>query len=353
MAQLVSLKNKQCLSAPGPYGAAMKTAICDNNDAKQKIQISNWDSSDKVQWSTNNAKIDTWQGVLYNSNECGRGNDCDFLFNNTVGNVGVGKGPFRVRGWGAGDNWAYPDANGMIVQNSNSPVSTDTWWLTLDEKNDCEAHGIPLYQCTPQNRQNCSAYNNYLRDSCKPSQCSTTKNIGDPVCQAYCVKSPGECDTAVVEYCAANPTDTGFCGCYNLQKYQNIIKSLGANSLAWNPRCNAQECLTPGAYQTKNMVNTTCSPQQICLSNLNINATETQVNSIVQQCAQQSSSGGSGVPLSSAASNTLNNNTSSTSTSPSASTTGDTQLAIGLGVGGFCLVLSCCALVLYARGRRN
>lgn len=339
--QLISIKNGQCLSAPGPYGAAMMTAACDNNDAKQKINISNWNTSDKVQLSTNNAKIDTWQGVVYNSNECGRGNDCDFLMSNTVGNVGVGNGPFRFRGWGAGDNWAYPDGSGKIVQNNSSPNSTDTWWLTLDEKNDCVAYGIPLHNCSPQNRKDCGAYNNYLRDTCKPTQCTTSKNIGDPICQAYCVANPGACDIAVNSYCAANPNDTNFCGCYNLQKYNTLLKLLGANAQTWIPRCSAQECaVNPGAYMTQNMLQTKCSDQQICLQSLTVDASTSQLNDIVQSCSQKSSSNASSSLQANATATTSSSSTSPSSTLPSStSTSSDSNELVAIGIGGTVLAV--------------
>ena len=351
MTQLVSLKNGLCLSG-NSYGAPILTKNCDNNDASQKIQISDKNSNGKVQWSTNNTTIDTYAGNLYNSNECGRGNDCDFLFQNTVGNIGVGKGPFQVRGWGSG-TWAYPDGNNNVTQNGVPGGSTDTWWITLDEYNDCKQYGIPANQCSPQNRNDCTLYNNYLRDTCKPSQCPTTRNITDPACQAYCVANAGKCDTAVSTYCASNPNDTNFCGCYNTQKYATIIKLLGDNAQTYIPRCSVQECASnPGAYMTNNMLNTKCSDQQICLQQLNVNTSTTQLNDIVQTCSQKSASNSTTGALSTSNVPTTGT-TSSTTSSASETSTTDRNLIIGGSVAGGVIILSSSiALIIYMRSRK-
>ena len=343
--QLVSIKNGQCFSAPGPYGAAMITAPCNNNDAKQKISISNWNTTDKVQLNANNSTIDTYQNGLYNSNECGKGNDCDFYVNNMVGNVGVGNGPFQFRGWGAGANYAYPNDSNAVVQGTGS-VSTDTWWLTKAEADDCNAYGIPLYQCSPQNRKDCTLYKNYLRDTCQPSQCPTAKYIGDPTCQAYCTANAGKCDTAVAAYCAANPSDTNFCGCYNVQKYAAIIKLLGDNAQSFIPRCSIQECSSnASAYMTQNMLNTKCSDQNLCLQQLTVTTETTQLNDIVQSCSQKSNDNGTTTALSSSNA-TTSSSSSSTPTSTSSSSTSSkittTDYIIGGVAGGslLCILIS-------------
>lgn len=75
----------------------------------------------------------------------------------------------------------------------------------------------------------------------------TGANLATPQCQTWCNQADGACDSAVISYCALNPSDQ-YCSCINSVAYTKGII---------NPKCLDRNCLETG-YLTRNMRNTNC-----------------------------------------------------------------------------------------------
>jgi hypothetical protein len=86
--------------------------------------------------------------------------------------------------------------------------------------------------------------------------CADAAHLGEQRCRTYCRANTAQCDTAVVAYCAANPTDP-FCTC---------LMSPASTKGLINPKCVDRKCLDTG-YITTSMGATACPSQVTCAIN--------------------------------------------------------------------------------------
>ncbi len=119
--------------------------------------------------------------------------------------------------------------------------------------------------------------------------CKKDNNMNRTECKDFCFNNPGLCDQAVGEYCSRNPTDTEFCGCFNIP---DNLKTLTKSGIALKPHCNISQCIKPQAYKTKAMIDDkACPVLNICEQNLNItSADKSELKGINFSCVQETSS---------------------------------------------------------------
>jgi hypothetical protein len=157
---IVHVPTGKCLH--GNYGDIL-LVDCNEADNTQRVTMTNYtDQNTGHELFINNVHIDTWKDRLYNSNQCGKGNDCSFHVKNQVGLSGAGQGPFSFYGWGS--DWRVVPEAGTNKVIQKAQYGEEGWWITLGEKKECDVYGIPLRECTPTNRGDCTKYNNWKRD---------------------------------------------------------------------------------------------------------------------------------------------------------------------------------------------
>lgn len=137
-----------------------------------------------------------------------------------------------------------------------------------------------------------------LSDLCN----ADSNNLKYQQCKDLCLQTPGSCDANVVKYCAANPADTDFCGCYNVSAFNTFKATLDAHHIAWLPECYATQCSSNTAYKNIALANATCS-QQICIQDVTLGVEQSKLGNVNTSCnLSQTGTGAAASPSSSSAS---------------------------------------------------
>lgn len=343
----VNAGDGKCLSAPQSDGGSMITVPCDPNNSRQQITFKgDGQGIQTVARSNNDGIVNTWNGNVYWSAQCGKGNDCAFHVQSINAQEPFPNGLFKWYGWGRQGGYDASVQNGNVTQNAAQDGTPAAMWLPYNIAQDCNQYGIPLSQCTASNRSDCSKYNNKLRAQCYASSCPTNdgSELGRSECKDYCRNNPGKCDVAVSNYCTKNPGDTDFCGCYNYDK-SNPNNNAVVTQMLTMPQCYLQQCAGGvNAYKTAAYVNTTVCPSlTICsadLSQTSGGSSSMKGVTVTQNCGD---SGSKGASSSTTTSNQTSNqpSTATQNTALTSLTNNTTALYGGIGA-----IICCCLLMM-------
>lgn len=167
---------------------------------------------------------------------------------------------------------------------------------------------------------------------------SDPSNLNSQTCKDYCLSNPGACDGNVLRYCAANPTDTDFCGCENTDEYNKFKSHLKANNLAWDPYCFATQCKSSSAYKTASMVHG-CDIQ-VCIQNVDLDVDSSKLGNVTSTCNLTRSSNTSSDSTSSDSTSSGNSGSITSPTNGPTTTAGfSTQKKVGIGLSVLCALI--------------
>lgn len=161
-----------------------------------------------------------------------------------------------------------------VVRNFELDANKDSQkWIDHSLYNKCKERGISFDDCVATDLNNCTYdFNKDIFSACPRDYCSKVENVAKSECKSWCVENPGACDDTVIKYCAANPTDTEYCGCINIQKYDPLMKELSKKGTTMLPQCHIDQCVKASAYKTQSLKNTQCPTQQLCLQGVDVSA---------------------------------------------------------------------------------
>lgn len=111
------------------------------------------------------------------------------------------------------------------------------------------------------------ACTNMMRTKCDAGQIKS-----NPRCRDWCVANPGECDVAMTQYCAANPTDP-ICSCL-----RSPLKA---------PACFDRACITTPGYRTKTMADISVRCPTVVECNQSVIIDKNSYNNIVSDLRMQ------------------------------------------------------------------
>lgn len=326
---IANAKEGKCLSAPAKSGDLMVVVPCNPSDPKQYISLKNYELHTRHVASGNDTgQIDTWKGTVAWSGQCGDGNDCNFKVEALdAASPDIGSGPFKFYGWGRqGGNDASVADNNTVTQNDRRDGTAAATWLPYSLLEKCNAYAIEPAKCDKRALADCTAYENYKNPECAPQACSQSNGefLKKQECRDWCVSNPGKCDAAVASYCDANPSNTEFCGCYNISAFDKIKKQFTDAGHSFNAYCNVTACAAQPAYKTSILANTTCN-QQVCIQNLTLDMAASEIKGVNLSCSNNRNDGSP---------------TSAPTPAVSGSTTSNKKKWIGIGLlGGLMLLL--------------
>ena len=191
-----------------------------------------------------------------------------------------------IGGWRAGVKRKRYNANESFccaTGNKNFDKNTcDPKWSNRNS-NDCQPH-MRNYCFVDNkgdylNKPECNSWlNETLPKNVDESKinlfCSWGNNVIGEFCKAN--KTVGM-DKNVEDYCKRNPTDTDFCGCYNLpEDYKTVQTQLQAKGQTLIPWCNLTQCASnTKAYRASTNKDAVCPSQTICLNNIQVGSANT------------------------------------------------------------------------------
>lgn len=293
---LVNAQNGKCLSAPTSNGQQMIVADCNPSDDKQIITLSNNRLSTKAR-KDNDGMINTWEGNLYWSGESGNGNDIDFRTEAMDVRYPIPNGNFGFWGWGKqGGNRASVNSSNKVTQKVANDGKPAAIWIPYDTVyKKCLEYGIPSDKCEPKALSECYSWENYKNPECQAKVCDDPSGsfLEHVECRNFCLANTGQCNAAIVPYCAAHPDDTKFCGCYNLQAYAKTREVFAKIPESFSAKCNVSDCLAPYAYKTKEIDNEQCN-RQICINAINLDVETSTLSNVKFDCNNIQNQGGGG-----------------------------------------------------------
>jgi hypothetical protein len=124
--------------------------------------------------------------------------------------------------------------------------------------------------------------------------CRNKDTVTNELCKDWCKSKDNKdiCDEPMQQYCAANTSDTDYCGCFNFDEITTkVMSAASSKGISLKPECNVLKCMQT-SYQTANMQNQTACPSvQLCIQSIDIGKTDqADFKGVTFNCDQESTS---------------------------------------------------------------